>query len=351
MKKVRFLSFLVLFSLSLVSFRCECYPHYTENEGKIISTYPDWCCLYEQNVETKAKVHAESGMNPAFGFSPWLDWQTDGKKMWQFVDKIGEVHPKNFIGKFRVITYGQRFSIVFSDVDRSKLDFFAYIGDYKEYHKDRIINIDTDVDEFEFDCYLRIGNSYDGFTNECTENNKGKVSMKKNPTNDKEFSYTFYIDNELIIDTTMKNQAYEPPAILIDSDTLVSVEWLPKSFNELVISNSSAHSASYGKSYLNFIYKKNNLYIQSNDYCFEGYSLRAIDKENKKISFNLLDSKESDSADYFEIHILDSNWSSDPNNLWNGTLMKGTLGYYKEGQETPIKFFDEAHSEIRRRDL
>lgn len=351
MKKVHFLSFLVLFSLSLVSFRCNCYPDFIEKEGKIINVYPDWCCLYEGNAESNTKIHAEYGRNPAFGFSSWLDWQTEGKKMWQFVDRIGKVRPENFQGKFRVMTYGQRFSLLFSDVERSKLDFFAYIGDYKEYHKDRIINIDTDVDEFEFDCYLRIGNSFDGFTNGCTESNKGKVIMKKNPSNEKEFSYTFYINHEPIIDITMKNQAYEPPAILIDSDTLVSEEWLPKSFKELLISDSSAHSTSYGKSYLNFVYKKNNLYIQSNDYCFEGYSLRAIDKENKKISFNLLDARESDLADYFEIHILDSNWSSDPDAYGTSTRMKGTLGYYKEGQETPIKFFDEVHSEIRRRDL
>ena len=228
----------------------------------------------------------------------------------------------------------------------------AYIGGYQKYHDDRVINIDTNVNELEFDCYLRIGNALkNGFTNGCTDSNKGKVVMKKNVENDKEFSYTFYISNEPVIDTMMINQEYKAPEIYIDSETLVAEEWLPVSFYNRVYPEPSNNYYISGDYTIKFIYRKNNLYIQSSDYCFEGYSLRAIDKENKKISFNLLDSKESGGADYFEIHILDSNWSSDPNNLWNGTLMKGTLGYYKEGQETPIKFFDETHSEIRRRDL
>ena len=38
-------------------------------------------------------------------------------------------------------------------------------------------------------------------------------------------------------------------------------------------------------------------------YSFEGFSLLGVSEDKSKISFNFLDSSESDFADYFEIHV------------------------------------------------
>lgn len=97
--------------------------------------------------------------------------------------------------------------------------------------------------------------------------------MKKNVENDKEFRYTFYINNEPVIDTMMTNQEYKAPEIYIDSETLVAEEWLQVSFyNRVYPEPSKNYYISGDYNTIKFIYRKNNLYIQSSDYCFEGYS-------------------------------------------------------------------------------
>ena len=150
----------------------------------------------------------------------------------------------------------------------------------------------------------------------------------------------------------MKNQSNKSEGAIIEK----KYSWLPTGYFTEVIGTDIAKNDYYGKRRIDFDFDSTDnsvvlicwLYSL---YCFEGISLRSVDETNKKISFWLEDRNESDFADYLEIHITKEDWTDEPKRgatKNNKCLMKGTLGFYKEGDPNPVRFYDEAHSEFSR---
>lgn len=282
--------------------------------------------------------------NASFGYSDWIGWQSDsGKLLHDLVDN--SIISDDFSGKYRIESYGQLFFIGFNDANLSRVELFQYIGDYKDYSTDRLVKIDTSLDVVEYDCWLRhyiYINGYEHFADKCTEKNKAHVLLSK--IDDKTYNYTLTVANKTVIDVVMKNHANEPKMPELEKE----YSWFPSSFAELE-----------GDGRISFDIKNKVVHITTRDllsgswpFCFEGFSLRSVDEENKKISFWLEDREQSDFADYFEIHITKEDWTDEPKrgaDKDNKRLMKGTLGFYKEGNSTPICFYDEEHSEFSRR--
>lgn len=332
--------------LSFLFIGCPSHINFDEYQGKIINEYPDWCCLYV-NASSKEKVKAESGGYPAFGYSEWKDWQeSEGKLLHSFVED--NVIADNYSGKFRIAVFGQLIKICFNDANSSYTDFFAYLGDFNNYYKDRLVYIDLDSDVVKYDCWLRKGNGYSKFSDICNESNSSKVSMRK--IDDNTYNFLLMVQGEKIIDTMLKNISVS----LKPAEVTKIYSWFPAAFTE-VIGDNYYKNGYYGKGRILFLVNDNHISLALAQmvplYCFEGISFRSVDEENKKISFNLLDAGKSDFADYFEIHILDEYWTDCPERgaTENSSLMKGTLGFYKEGNTMPIKFYDENHSQFIRR--
>lgn len=343
MKKILFTIIIVL--IAIVS--CDMNARYSEYRGKVISEYPDWCANY---TASGVKADCESD-GASFGYSAWYDWQSDeGKKLHKLVDD-SIVH-EDFSGKYRIVSLGQRLTICFNDANSSHADFFQYIGDYTNFYKDRIVNIDVESDKVEYGCWLRKGNGFDvAFCDKCLDSNKSKVSMAK--IDDKSYRFVLSVADEEVINVILNNKSNECKKAVLAK----SYSWFPSFAFKEVIGTDYWSDGYYGKRYIRFDFDSKSKTVEvwgwgdGSLYCFEGVSLRAVDEENKKISFNLLDADKSGFADYLEIHITNDDWIDCPERgatKDNRSLMKGTLGFYKEDESKPIRFYDEEHSEYSR---
>lgn len=343
-RNISYILISILLLLAIIS--CDLRAKFTEVRGKIIVEYPDWCCLYVADKEGIEKINADSGQYPAFGYSEWMDWQSNrGKLLHKYVDD--SIITDNYFGKFRIEMLGQIIRICFNDSKSSYVEYFTYIGDYTDYYQDRLINIDTSSNEMKYSCWFRQGDGSVEFSDKCQETNKAMVIMTK--INDKSYNYKLTVADEIIINVDLKNIA----DALNGANLEKKYSWFPTVFSE-VIGTNYLENDYYGKGWIFFHNTDNVISLSVAQmiplYCFEGISLRSIDEENKKISFYLEDRAQSDFADYFEIHITNEKWEDCPERgaIPKNRLMKGTLGFYKEGDPTPVRFYDEDHAEFKR---
>ena len=342
MKKIM-KAFVLFYIVCLLLVSCPClYSTTAIFEQKIIAEYPVWCSWTDKNKDLGDAV-------TGFGYSEWKDWQgNDGKLLHSLVDD--SIVSDNENCKYRLLMVGQHLCICFNDSASKFASVFAFIGNY-EHYENRIVKIDTSSDKVEYDCWIRPYHD-EVWEEKCTDSNKGKVVLTK--IDDNSFNYKMTMNEKTIVDTTMVNgQAGCGKAQLTKK-----YSWFPTFAFSEVIGDDYSKNGYYGHCKIGFDFDSNTNLVEvfewgmNSMYCFEGVSLRSVDEENKKISFNLLDAAESGFADYMEIHITKEDWTDEPKRgatSKNRCLMKGTLGFYKEGYSTPVRFYDENHSEFSRR--
>ena len=273
--------FISLFLCLFISCPAE-IPDWMNENGQEIKNFPEWT-------------------TSCSAFSNWMDWQSDnGKKLHAMVGD--SIISDDFSGKFRIALRGQNITIGFNN---SKGDFIKLYNWYGEIHNwnDSVVFVEqTDPNnKYVYDCYCKTQKSDD-----ATENNKSKVEMTRKDNNS--FHYKQTVAGITIIDCDFYNIAFycKDP----DKDTYTEPTDIPVVLNKYFPINFFINE---GESFLCFwpvdgseSYKRIAAYphdLFMYIYCPEGYSFREINEEKNRISFNLLDSAESDYIDYFEIQV------------------------------------------------
>lgn len=280
-------TFFLVFFITIVTFifvSCPArVPDWMIENGQEIKNFPEWTTFCS-------------------AFSNWMDWQSeDGKKLHAMVDD--SIISDDFSGKFRIALRGQNITIGFNN---SKGDFVKLYNWYGEIHNwnDSTVFVDqTDSDnKYLYECYCKTQKSDD-----AAENNKSTVEMTRKENNS--FHYKQTVAGITIIDCDFYNISFycKDP----DKDTHTEPTDIPVSLNKYF---PIYFFINEGESFLDFIpvdssesYKKIAAYphdLFMYIYCPEGYTFREINEEKNRISFNLLDSAESDYVDYFEIEVL-----------------------------------------------
>lgn len=196
MKIIKNVVLIVLLQFVMVS----CSLEFTSTDflGKRILNYPLWIDI--NNSYDKGLCDSL-----ILGYSSWMDWQTEGKELHQFVNKIGRFDSESFNGKFKLILVCQRIVIQFDDRDETKVDLFCYIGSFTaytvdEYWQEKFIKIPIlDENVFEFDCHLRKYHNKT-FEDNISEFNKAHIRFeKKGETNG--YNYILNVAGKEIIRT------------------------------------------------------------------------------------------------------------------------------------------------------
>ena len=298
--------------------------------GVQIYNYPSWVNVENVDIKTYAG-------EATLAYSPWLDWQTEGKELQRFVSAIGSVNSKDYQGKFRLIMNCQTLIVGFNDKDSSSFKFFCYIApidmtNIAEYFDAKFLAISPTFDEniFSYDCWFR-EYATNRFLDEKTNANYAKITLKR-INNSNQFNYLLSIGGKKVVDTVMSAVSQKEIA---KANLGREISWIPVRFNE-IIGNSSTSRNYYGRASLEFKLSDNNMLVslkhQLNTlFCMEGITLREVDEEKRTVSFYLEDRNESDFADYIELVVGTEKPYGDETGK-NSSLFStnGTLTFYKE---------------------
>ncbi|MCQ2582361.1 MAG: hypothetical protein MJ160_00495 [Treponema sp.] len=268
--------------ISFVSISCpNNLPEWIINNGQEIKNFPSWTTSCN-------------------AFSDWMDWQSeDGKRLHQLIDDT--VIPDDYSGKFRIGLKGQEIIIGFNDQKGSCIELYNWYGKVTSWNDSIVFVEQEDCDnKFIYNCYCKKQKS-----ERTTETNISKVEITK--IDDQSFYYKQTVSEKIIIDCKFQNLSYfcvdseqniytTPTTVPIKLCQYFPIEFFIKDESFLYFypidgSNEYKKIASHPNSLFKYIY------------CPEGYSFREINDEKTIISFNLLDSSQSDYFDYFEIQV------------------------------------------------
>ena len=322
-------------TLFFVPILVSCPLQFTSDDflGKRIINYPSW--IREESFDRTRDID-----KIILGYSPWMEWQTEGKELQRFVKKVGTLDSEKFTGKFRLMLVCQTLYICFNDKDATRARFFCYIGDFKaytvdDYWKEKLIEIPAiDTKLFEYDCYLREYNDSD-FTDRVSGTNKAHVKFEK-LEDENIYKYVLNVADREVINTKIFSMRLEPSKARLSKP----ISWMPYKFKEINPAFRNLNDY-YGKGRIEFFAdKKDPLMIGIGFYygimfSFEGITLRSIDESRRAISFYLEDRKEGDFADYFEIVIGDEEPYKFNSSQGKGRHSNGTLTFYKEKKGEP----------------
>ncbi len=280
MKQTKLL-FINLLTVCALVFFTAC-PFNPDNEfylrGKEISNYPEW-------------------LRGGVGVSDWLDWQGEqGKSLHDYVPE--NIISKDFNGKFRLHLGNQDTFIVFNDSKSTAIVIlYNWVAEVKSCANGIDIPQKDIENKFEYGCYAK-KSLYD----EETDENKAQVVLTRleSSTTENRFNYKLKIAGNLVIDCNMKNN-FISEEVPID---MKKHSWFPCSVDRLKV-NETKTAINFAKGYHAFMGKDLKTWENCVD-CYEGISLHGeIDDAKKTISFNLLDAKQSDFADYFTLKVAD----------------------------------------------
>lgn len=289
----------VLMLISFIFISCPCnIPEWMLENGQEIKNFPSWT----RNCNA---------------FSEWMDWQSeDGKRLHHLVDDT--IISDEYTGKFRIGLRGQEIIIGFNNQKGNCIKLYNWYGEVTSWN-DSIVSVEQENPDYKFiyDCHCKKQKSESN-----TESNKAKVEITK--IDDQSFNYNQTVSGKVIIDCEFKNLSYfcvdveknpytKPIEIPIKFCAFFPIEYFSEEESFLYfypVDGSSDYKKIAVHPYALFKYI----------YCPEGISLREISEDKTKISFNLLDSLQSDYIDYFEIHV---------NSKEDVKLL-----FYKEGNET-----------------
>ncbi|GEM_PF-3196704 len=323
MKKITMkLKLLILFLLSILFTGCpwDCDSDtFWEEHGLLIVNYPEWCF---------GEVYTNSSFPEnyyCYGYSDWKDWNSsNGNQICSLVDEYLAPGDYDFDGKYRLLAINQYLYVCFNDRKMTYIQLQNYYGDYGETKDHRISVKQATNDVFEYDANLR------GDSRSALYDKKTRVRLEK--VSETQFKYNLEVDGNLYVSETMTNYKAEYGSANF-SKKIAEYEWLPK------------NGISFD------IHSRNNVYFETTEkslsidrtvgfypdeqlmYCFEGISLRAIDEENKIVSYNFLDAGKNGHCDYFEIKIDSFDDIAEEYALYK---YNGTLTFYKIENETPI---------------
>lgn len=273
------------FILTLISFIfISCpgnIPKWMIENGQEIKNYPSW--------STSCNA-----------FSEWMDWQSeDGRRLHNLVDD--SIISDEYTGKFRIGLNGQEIIIGFNNPKGNYIKLYNWYGEVTSWDDSVVFVEQEDPDnKFVYDCYCKKQKSESN-----TDNNKAKVEITK--IDEQTFQYKQTVSEKVVIDCEFKNLKYfcvdleqnfhtKPIEIPIKFCDFFPIEYFSKEESFLYF-NPIDGSGSYKK----IAFHPNDLFRYI--YCPEGISFREITEENSKISFNLLDSTQSDYINYFEIQV------------------------------------------------
>lgn len=319
--KIKLLGILIL---SILLLGCPFAPNADEsNFGVLVINYPEWCFgeVYGDTVD----YFNDYWNYYCYGYSDWKDWNSsEGKLVCSLIDE--SLLPGNFDGKYRLFVINQFLYICFNDRKMTYIQLHNYYGDYERKNTNRISVKQSSEDVFEYHATLK-GESAKQFYGKQTH-----VKLEKVSGNQFKFKYNLEIDGKNYVSETMTNYKAEYGSANF-SKKIAEYEWLPK------------NGISFD------IHSRNNVYFETTEkslsidrtvgfypdeqlmYCFEGISLRAIDEENKIVSYNFLDAGKNGHCDYFEIKIDSFDDIAEEYALYK---YNGTLTFYKIENETPI---------------
>ena len=191
-------------ALFFVSILVSCPLQFTSDDflGKRITNYPSW--IREEAFDRTRDID-----KIILGYSPWMDWQNEGKELQRFVKKVGTLDSEKFTGKFRLMLVCQTLYICFNDKDATRARFFCYIGDFKaytvdDYWKEKLIEIPAiDKNLFEYDCYLREYDDSD-FTDRVSDTNKAHVKFEK-LEDENIYKYVLNVADREVVNETIQN--------------------------------------------------------------------------------------------------------------------------------------------------
>lgn len=274
-----FYVFFILISLIFISCPSN-IPEWMIENGQEIKNYPDWTTACN-------------------AFSEWMDWQSkDGKRLHNFIDN--SIISDDFTGKFRIGLRGQEIIIGFNTSKGNCIKLYNWYGEINSW-KDSVVFVEQEEpdNKFVYDCYCKKQKS-----EKNTATNKAKVEITK--IDEKSFNYKQTVSEKIIIDCEFKNLSYfcvdeqniytKPTEIPIKLYEYFPIEYFSKEESFLYF-----YPVDGSSDYKKIAFHPNALFKYI--YCPEGISFREINKEKTKISFNLLDSEQSDYVDYFEIQV------------------------------------------------
>lgn len=291
----------VLILISFIFISCPSnIPTWMVEKGQEIKNYPSWATSCN-------------------AFSEWMDWQSeDGKRLHHLVDDT--IISDEYTGKFRIGLRGQEIIIGFNNQKGNCIKLYNWYGEVTSWNDSVVFVEQEDPDnKFVYDCYCKKQKS-----EKNTEKNKAKVEITK--IDEQTFNFKQTVIDEVIIDCEFKNLTYfcvdleqnfytKPIEIPIKFCDFFPIEYFSEEESFLYfypVDGSSDYKKIAVHPYALFKYI----------YCPEGISLREISEDKTKISFNLLDSVQSNYINYFEIQV---NSQDDVNIL-----------FYKEEKETSI---------------
>ena len=278
------------------------------------SKIPDW--MVENGQEIKNYPSWTTNCN---AFSEWMEWQSeDGKRLHDLVDDL--IISDEYAGKFRIGLIGQEIIIGFNNQKGNCIKLYNWYGEVSTWN-DSVVSVEQENPDFKFiyDCYCKKQKSESN-----TESNKAKVEITK--IDEQSFNYYQTVSEKVIIDCEFKNLS----CFCVDLEKKIYTKptEVPIKFCEYFPIDYFVEEESFlyfypvdgSNSYKEITCTPNALFKYI--YCPEGISFREINEEKTKISFNLLDSSQSNYIDYFEIQV---NSKDDVKLL-----------FYKDENKTPI---------------
>lgn len=272
----------VLILISFIFISCPCnIPEWMLENGQEIKNYPSWATSCN-------------------AFSEWMDWQSeDGKRLHHLVDDT--IISDEYTGKFRIGLRGQEIIIGFNNQKGDCINLYNWYGEVSNW-KDSIVSVEQENPDYKFiyDCHCKKQKSESN-----TDSNKAKVEITK--IDDQSFNYNQTVSGKVIIDCEFKNLSCfcddvekniytKPIEIPIKFCDFFPIEYFIEEESFLYF-----YPVDGSSSYKEIACNPNDLFKYI--YCPEGISLREINEDKTIISFNLLDSLQSDYIDYFEIHV------------------------------------------------
>lgn len=277
MIKSKAIIFLLFVSLIFVSCPAP-IPDWMSEDGQEICNYPEW------TTECNA-------------FSLWMDWQSDdGERLHDLVDNT--IIPDDFTGKFRIGICGQNITIGFNNKNGDCVRLRNWYGEVTNWQDSTVSIEQKNPDTYIYDCYCKKEKS-----ESATAENKAAVEMTK--IDGKSFHYKQTVAEKTVIACTFynlnyfceKNSTYTKAAdIPVKLSDYFPVEYKTDGDSFLYF-----YPVDGSSSYKKIATSPSTLFRYI--YCPEGVAFREINEEKNKISFNLLDSAESDYIDYFEIQV------------------------------------------------
>ncbi len=281
MKKTILIILGAIFSLSFIACPSNNLPEWLIENGQEIKNYPSW--------STSCNA-----------FSEWMDWQSeDGKRLHGLVDD--SVISEEYAGKFRIGLSGQEIIIGFNNQKGDCIKLYNWYGEVTSWNDSVVFVEQEDPDnKFIYDCYCKKQKSESN-----TESNKAKVEITK--IDEQTFNFKQTVIDEVIINCEFKNLAYycvDTDKNVYTTSTEVPVKFCDYFPVDYFIGDESFlyfYPTDGSSSYKKIACHPNDLFKYV--YCPEGISFREVNEDKTSISFNLLDSAQSDYIDYFEIQV------------------------------------------------